>query len=132
MPRHAPTSDPFYAIRTRRGPRGIVYRVSFTRHGKNLAKLFRVRDFDNAMAALKAARAWRDGMTQSLLPETKQEFSHRIRPDNTSGVPQCVPHSARSSVAVIGAANTPTGRHRHTARGEAVSLTLVLGRPLRF
>ena len=87
MPRHAPTSDPFYAIRTRRGPRGIVYRVSFTRHGKNLAKLFRARDFDNAMAALKAARAWRDGMTQSLLPGTKQEFSHRIRPDNTSGCP---------------------------------------------
>ena len=93
MPRHAPRSDPFSAIRTRRGPQGIVYRVSFTRDGKNLAKLFRVRDFDNARAALRAARAWRDGMTQSLLPETRQEFSHHIRPDNTSGVPRCVPHA---------------------------------------
>ena len=93
MTRHASRPDPFYAIRTRRGPRGIVYRVSFTRHGKNLAKLFRARDFDNAMAALRAARAWRDGMAQSLLPETKQEFSHRIRPDNTSGVPRCVPQA---------------------------------------
>ena len=91
--RQAPRPDPFSAIRTRSGPQGIVYQVSFTRHGKNLAKLFRARDFDNAMAALKAARAWRDGMTQSLLPETKQEFSHRIRPDNTSGVPRCVPQA---------------------------------------
>jgi len=87
MPRHAPRPDPFYAIRTRRGAQGIVYRVSFTRHGKNVAKLFRVRDYDNARSALKAARAWRDSMTQSILPETKQEFSQRIRPDNTSGCP---------------------------------------------
>ena len=87
MPRPAPRPDPFYAIRTRRGPQGIVYRVSFTRHGKNVAKLFRARDYANARAALKAARIWRDGMTQSLLPETKQEFSQRVRPDNTSGCP---------------------------------------------
>jgi hypothetical protein len=87
MPRHAPRPDPFYAIRTRTGAWGTVYRVSFTRHGKNVAKLFRARDFYNARSALKAARAWRDGMTQSLLPETKQEFSQRIRPDNTSGCP---------------------------------------------
>jgi hypothetical protein len=44
MPRHAPRADPFYAIRTRRGPQGIVYRVSFTRHAKNVAKLFRARE----------------------------------------------------------------------------------------
>lgn len=85
--RHAPRPDPFYAIRTRKGERGTVYRVAFTRHGKLVAKLFRERDFDNARAALKAARAWRDSMTRSLLPETKQEFSQRIRPDNTSGCP---------------------------------------------
>ena len=41
VPRHAPRPDPVYAIRTRRGPQGTVYRVSFTRHGKNVAKLFR-------------------------------------------------------------------------------------------
>lgn len=87
MPRHAPRPDPFYAIRTRKGAWGTAYRVSFTRHGKNVSKLFRTRDFDNARAALKAARAWRDSMTQSLLPETKQEFSQRVRPDNTSGCP---------------------------------------------
>ena len=87
MPWHARKPDPWYAIRTRKGAQGIAYRVSFTRHGKNVAKLFRARDFDNASAALKAARAWRDSMTQSLLPETKQEFSQRIRPDNTSGCP---------------------------------------------
>lgn len=87
MPRHAPRPDPFYAIRTTNGAWGIVYRVAFTRHGKNVAKLFRERDFDNARAALKAARAWRDSMTREVLPETKQEFSQRIRPDNTSGCP---------------------------------------------
>ena len=87
MPWHDRKPDPFYAIRTREGPQGIVYRVSFTRHGKNVAESFRARDYDNARAALKAARAWRDSMTQSLLPETKQEFSQRIRPDNTSGCP---------------------------------------------
>ena len=87
MPRHAPRPDPFYAIRTRKGAQGIVYRVSFTRHGKNVAKLFRAREHGSARAALQAARAWRDSMTQSLLPETKQEFSQRIRPDNTSGCP---------------------------------------------
>jgi len=78
MPRHAPRPDPFYAIRTRRGAWGTVYRVSFTRHGKNVAKLFRARDFDNARSALKAARAWRDNMNQSVLPETKQEFSQHL------------------------------------------------------
>jgi hypothetical protein len=38
MPRGAPRPDPFYAIRTFIGPWGIVYRVSFARHGKNVAK----------------------------------------------------------------------------------------------
>jgi hypothetical protein len=52
MPRHAPRPDPFYAIRTRKGTWGIVYRVSFRRRGKNVAKLFRARDFGNARAAL--------------------------------------------------------------------------------
>ncbi len=87
MPWHNRKPDPWYAIRTRTGALGIVYRVSFTRHGKNVSELFRARDFDNARAALKAARAWRDSMTRKLLPETKQEFSLRVRPDNTSGCP---------------------------------------------
>jgi hypothetical protein len=38
MPRAAPRPDSFYAIRTFNGPWGIVYRFSFTRHGKNVAK----------------------------------------------------------------------------------------------
>ena len=71
----------------RTGPQGTVYRVSCTRHGKNVAKLFRVRDYGNAREALKAARAWRDRMTQTVAPETKREFSQRMRPDNTSGCP---------------------------------------------
>jgi hypothetical protein len=87
MPWHDRKPDPWYAIRTIKGAWGTVYRVAFTRHGRNVAKLFRVRDFDSEGAALKAARAWRDGMTLSLLPETKQEFSQRMRPDNTSGCP---------------------------------------------
>ncbi len=87
MPRYAPKPDPFYAIRPIRGAWGIVYRMSFTRHGKNVAKLFRERDFDNARAALKAARAWRDRMTKALPPKTKQEFYQHVRPDNTSGCP---------------------------------------------
>jgi len=87
MPSRARKPDPWYAIRTRSGPQGIVYRVSFTRHGKNVAKLFRVRDYGNAREALKAARAWRDRMARELRPETKQEFPRRVRPDNTSGCP---------------------------------------------
>lgn len=87
MPRHASKPDPWYAIRIRKDPWGIVYRVSFTRRGKNVAKLFRARDYDNAWSALKAARAWREQMTQTLTPETKQEFSRRPLPTNTSGGP---------------------------------------------
>jgi hypothetical protein len=87
MPWHDRKPDPWYAIRTRQGPWGVVYRVSLTRHGKNVAKLFRERDFGTARAALKAARAWRDQMTQTLMPETKQEFSQRLLPTNTSGCP---------------------------------------------
>lgn len=87
MPWHDRKPDPWYAIRLRTGPQGTAYRVSFTRHGKNVAKLFRVRDYGNARAALKAARAWRDRMTRTVAPETKREFSKRMRPDNTSGCP---------------------------------------------
>lgn len=87
MPWHDRKPDPWYAIRTREGPWGTVYRVSFTRHGKNVARLFRVRDYGTARAALKAARAWRDGMTKALAPETKQEYSQRVQPNNTSGCP---------------------------------------------
>ena len=87
MPRHAPRPDPFSAIRTRSGPQGIVYRVSFTRHGKNLAKLFRVRDFDNARAALRAARAWRDGMTQSLPPRRSKSSAIAFGPTTPAVCP---------------------------------------------
>jgi hypothetical protein len=85
--RHARKPDAWYAIRTTKGPWGIVYRVSFYRQGKNVAKLFRARDYDSARAALKAAPAWRDSVTRKLGPETKQEFCQRARPDNTSGCP---------------------------------------------
>ena len=87
MPWHARKPDPWYAIRTRAGAQGIVYRVSFTRHGKNVTKLFRARDYRDAVSALKAARTWRDHMSSVLAPETKQEFSQRLRPDNSSGCP---------------------------------------------
>ena len=87
MPWHDRKPDPWYAIRTREGALGIVYRVSFTRHGNNVAKLFRVRDHGTARAALKAARVWRDGMTRALALETKQEYSQRVQPNNTSGCP---------------------------------------------
>jgi hypothetical protein len=85
MPRHPPKPDPWYAIRTRHGPWGTVYRVSFTRAGTNVAAMFRAREHGNAKAALQAARAWRDRMASELKLETKQEFSVRVRPDNTSG-----------------------------------------------
>ncbi len=87
MPWHARKADPWYAIRTRKGKTGIVYRVSFTRRGKNVAKLFRARDYGDAGSALSAARAWRDRMCQVLKPETKQAYSQRVRADNTSGCP---------------------------------------------
>lgn len=87
MPWHERKPDPWYAIRKRSGAQDVVYRVSLTRHGKNVAKLFRARDFANERAALKAARAWRDLMTRTLVHQTKQEFCQRLRPDNTSGCP---------------------------------------------
>lgn len=85
MPWHPRKPDPWYAIRVRSGTLGIVYRVSFTRAGTNVAALFRAREHGGARAALKAARAWRDKTAGELMPETKQEFSQRLRPDNTSG-----------------------------------------------
>lgn len=115
MARHATRPYPFYAIRTRKGPWGIVYRVSLTRHGKNVAKLFRARDFDDAGAAFNAARAWRDRVTQLLAPGTKQEFSQRMRPDNTSGCPgvylkrQTVRRGAWKGEYVQWQAQTPRG-----------------------
>jgi hypothetical protein len=87
MPWHARKPDPWYAIRVRKGKLGAVYRVSFTRGGKTTARPFRETEYGGARAALKAARAWRDSMTQALLPETKKAFSQRVKPNNTSGVP---------------------------------------------
>jgi len=87
MPWHARKPDPWYAIRIRKGKRGVVYRVSFTRSGKTVARLFRAADYGSTRAALKAARAWRDSVTQSLLPETKEAFSQRVKSNNTSGAP---------------------------------------------
>ena len=85
MPWHARKADPWYAIRTRKGKTGVAYRVSFTRHGKNVAKLFRARDYGDARSALRAARAWRDRMCVILKPETKQAYSQRVQRNNTSG-----------------------------------------------
>jgi hypothetical protein len=87
MPWHPRKPDPWYAIRTRKGKRGTAYRVSLTRQGKTFAALFRSIDYGSARAALKAARAWRDIVSRTAMPETKQAFSQRIRPDNTSGCP---------------------------------------------
>ena len=85
MLRNQTKPDPWYAIIARKGPWGTTYRVSFKRHGKTVVKLFREVDYGSARAALKAARAWRDKQTQQVLPLTKQEFSKKLRPDNTTG-----------------------------------------------
>ena len=37
MPWHARKPDPWYAIRIRKGKRGVAFRVSLTRNGKTLA-----------------------------------------------------------------------------------------------
>jgi hypothetical protein len=87
MPWHPRKRDPWYAIRTRLGAKGIVYRVSLRRAGKTVAKLFRARDHGGAREALKAARAWRDQIASELQPETKQAFSQRLHAHNTSGHP---------------------------------------------
>jgi hypothetical protein len=50
MPWHDRKPDPWYAIRSRQGPWGLVYRLSITRNGMNVAKLFRERDFGSAGA----------------------------------------------------------------------------------
>jgi hypothetical protein len=99
MPRNQTKPDPWYAIIERKGPWGTTYRVSFTRHGKNVAKLFRDADYGSPRAALKAARTWRDKQARRLLPQTKQEFSRKLRPDNTSG---CAGVYLKQSVRRIG------------------------------
>lgn len=85
MPWHPRKRDPWYAIRTREGPMGIVYRVSLRRAGQTVAKLFRAREYGGARQALEAARRWRDQMAQALEPETKQTYSQRLMVHNTSG-----------------------------------------------
>ena len=87
MPWHPRKRDPWYAIRTRRGPMGIVYRVSLRRAGQTVAELFRARDHGGAREALKAARQWRAQMALELAPETKQAYSERLLAHNTSGHP---------------------------------------------
>jgi hypothetical protein len=87
MPWHPRKRDPWYAIRTRKGPRGIVYRVSLCRAGQTVWQLFREREHGSARKALEAARQWRDRMAHELEPETKQAFSERLTPTNTSGQP---------------------------------------------
>ena len=87
MPWHPRKRDPWYAIRTRKGPMGVVYRVSLRRAGQIVWQLFRERDHGSAREALKAARQWRDRMARELEPETKQAFSERLLPTNTSGQP---------------------------------------------
>ena len=87
MPWHPRKRDPWYAIRPREGPMGIVYRVSLRRAGQTVWRRFRERDDGSARAALKAARRWRDQIARELEPETKQAFSQRLLPTNTSGEP---------------------------------------------
>lgn len=76
-----------YAIKKRVGPWGTVYRVSLTRAGKSVAKLFRDRDHGSSRAALKAAKTWRDTQLAVLMPKTRTEFGRMISAKNTSGCP---------------------------------------------
>jgi len=76
-----------YAIKKRVGPWGTVYRVSLTRAGETVAKLFRDRDHGGSRAALKAAKAWRDAHLAVLAPKTRAEFGRLITVKNTSGCP---------------------------------------------
>jgi hypothetical protein len=71
MPWHARKPDP--VVRDSHAERSAGHRLSSDLYSarQNVAKLFRARDFDNARAALKAARSWCDGMTKSLLPLDK-------------------------------------------------------------
>jgi hypothetical protein len=84
---YRPRLDPWYAIRERIGPCGTAYLVRLTRKGALHTKRFRERDFGTASAALRAARAWRDDVARVHTPETKQAFSGRSFPHNTSGCP---------------------------------------------
>lgn len=76
-----------YAIKKREGPWGTVFRVSLTRAGKTVAKLFRDRDHGGTRAALKAAKAWRDARIEEMPPKTRAEFGRMITAKNTSGCP---------------------------------------------
>jgi hypothetical protein len=64
-----------------------VYRVSLTRAGKTVAKLFRDRDHGGSRAALKAAKAWRDAHLETLPGKTRTEFGRMITVKNSSGCP---------------------------------------------
>jgi hypothetical protein len=48
---------------------------------------FSSRTHGSARVALSAARAWRDAIIREHAPETKQAFSERHFPHNTSGAP---------------------------------------------
>ena len=87
MPWHPRKRDPWYAIGTRKGPMGVVFRVSLRRAGQTVWQLFRERDHGSARKALMAARQWRERIARELEPETKQAFSQRLLPTNTSGQP---------------------------------------------
>ena len=85
MPWHARKPEEWYAIRIRKGARGTTYRVSLTRAGATIAALFRAGDYGSDQAAATAARAWRNQATNTMKCESKQAFSQRLRPDNSSG-----------------------------------------------
>jgi len=126
MPWHPRKPDPWYAIRVRKRKRGVTYRVSLTRHGKTLAALFRSSEYGSAKAALKAARTWRDSVSQTVMPETKRAFSQRIRPDKTSGCPgvylkrQIVTRGGWRGEYIFWQAHTPQGVKPRRSRSFSV------------
>lgn len=65
----------------------VAWRVSIRRRGRNVGRLFSVKEFGNLKKALKAAIAFRDEVNQVFPPLTKQEAHAIRRSTNTSGVP---------------------------------------------
>ncbi len=81
------SSDDFYAISRIRFKNCQGWSVSVNRHRIPYRKVFTVYRYCCMDKALKAARAWRDEIVQTVLPMTLVECSNQARVNNTSGYP---------------------------------------------
>jgi hypothetical protein len=80
-------SEDLYAIKPQKSGKEICWFVEIYRHGVPYRKTFTVYRYGSVENALKAARAWRDEIVQTVPPMTLMEYSNQERVNNTSGYP---------------------------------------------